>query len=156
MMLTVSCPGYKHCENMLQLGPCFGRNLAVLSLTFEHESHLFTTEYILLRNFSGVKHPYHTKLLQNCSCSQIPINCQWLARLSLLIWYERTFFLLFLGVGSSFDLKIKLSLFLFLPEWDYRHVQGKSSFPMLLCGHIASHKDPPTSLWCHQVCTGGG
>ena len=74
-------------------------------------SHLFATEYILLGNFSGFKHPYHAKLLQNCLCLQIPINCQWLARLSLSIWYERTFFLLFLGVGSSFDLKIKLSSF---------------------------------------------
>ena len=74
-------------------------------------SHLFTTEYILLGNFSGVKCPYCTKLLQNCSCSQIPINFQWLARFSLSIWYERTFFLLFMGVGSSFDLKIKLSSF---------------------------------------------
>ena len=37
MMLTVPSPGCKHCENTLQLGSHFGRNLTVLSLTCEHE-----------------------------------------------------------------------------------------------------------------------
>ena len=113
MMLTVPSPVCKHCEYMLQLGSCFGKNLTVLSLIFEQEV-IVSPQRISssgIKYFTGVKHPYCTELLQNCSCLQVPVNYQWQGRFSLSIWYERTFFLLFMGVGSSFDFKIKLSSF---------------------------------------------
>ena len=138
----------KHCENMLQQGSFLDRNLYsfIFLAYFLTWSFLFAIKNTLLGNFSGDKHPYCTKLLQNVS-----VNFDNVAKLFMFInscqlsligkvllsifWYNKTFFLPFMGAGSSFWHENTIVLFLLLLKWDYRFLQGTTSFLMLLHGY---------------------
>ena len=69
MMLTVPSPGCKHCENMLQLGSRFGRNLTVLSLTFQHEVMLLPQSTFSL----GISLGLSVHIAQNC-CKTVHVH----------------------------------------------------------------------------------
>ena len=145
---------------MLQLGSCLSRISSVSYINLGKEIFLLAQRTpswgiplgisIYIAHKTGEELLLNCPhLLINCSCYQFLLTHHYLVRFYCqYLVDDKTFFLLFTDVGSSW-LESAMVLFLLLLKWDCRLLQVTTSFLVLLSGPTYSHKDFSTSLWHH-------
>ena len=88
-------------------------------------------------------------LLIKCSCISVFVNFSLLVRFYCqCLVYDKTFFLLFMGVGSS-CLESTIVLFLLLPSGITGFSKSQLVSSCCCLATLYSHKDFSTSLWHH-------